>query len=327
MEIARWIINELPAPPTPTPPPTSPPPTPQPALHPQPQPLPPLPQLPPPVTPVPTSALHRSPRLAFGLFPLLARTAGALHLSGLAHQSFLSVRIGSSISAKSFFLKSFLSISSLIRPPNSSNSSLRLSLSSNRLCFLCRLLSRLSMAPQYFLSSLPGRLLACFFRRRSWLPPPPPLPPCALMAFPLFRVSEGALAKGSLPEYLREPLPNVHRHGDRALDNQRASCPSHPYAPTDIASPDTTTSTLSSTSTASAVVSIATAGASGAHLCPPSQSAPRLRPLSPPSTNSGCSPPLLHRSSARSSCSFLPPLPLPRCFLLFFRPGLAHQSP
>jgi hypothetical protein len=103
---------------------------------------------------------------------------------------------------------------------------------------------------------------------------------------------------------------NVHRHGDRAL-GQRAAGPSHPYALTGSAYPDSTTNppssdttnTPSSASTASAVAPTATTGASGAYLCPPSQPAPRLRSPSPPSTNS----PLPRRYPARSRWSLPPP--------------------
>jgi hypothetical protein len=86
---------------------------------------------------------------------------------------------------------------------------------------------------------------------------------------------------------------NVHRHGGRALD-QRAT------GPTGRDSPDSTTNTPTSTTST-------TAGASGAHLCPPSQPAPRLRSPSPPTTNSGCSPPLPRRSPVRSRQSLPPP--------------------
>ena len=162
----------------------------------------------PPVLPLPPSALRRSPRLASVRPPLLPRTAGALCLSHrsrtagalcLSHRaapsstfsSFLLARIGSPISAQTNFRKSFLPVSSLIRPPNSSTSSFMPVQS--RFSFSSSLSSPIG-SPNFcgspncaFGAAGPSRSLSR-------------VPPCAFVASPLLPLS-------ALPDYVRATLP------------------------------------------------------------------------------------------------------------------------
>ncbi len=177
---------------------------------------------------MPPSALRRNPRLASVRSPLLPRTAGALSLShrartasalGLSHRaapssrfsSFLSARIGSPNSTKSFFLKPVLPVSSLIRPSNSSKSSL---MPFQSLFSISSSLSSPIGSPFFFGSSHfsfgaagPSCSLSCE-------------PPCALGAFPLLPLS-------ALPDYMiphhppaspsptspSAPVLNLDQHG------------------------------------------------------------------------------------------------------------------